>query len=66
MTNTSGEDRPPNEEPANEELEEPSIEKEPDQEPQAAQPADPEPSHQAVGIGVIDAPLVEPEPSPQE
>ena len=67
MTNASGDDRAPEgEQPANAELEEPSTEKEPDQEPQAAEPADPEPSHQAVGIGVIDGPLVEPEASPQE
>jgi hypothetical protein len=67
MTNASGDDRASEREPANTELEEPSTEKDPDEEPQAAQPADSEPSHQAVGIGVIGGPLVDPDPdSPEE
>lgn len=36
------------------ELEEPSTEKEPEEEPKAPEPHDPEPSHEAVGIGVVD------------
>jgi hypothetical protein len=50
--------------PSTDELEEPSTEKDPDAEPKAAQPAEPEPSHEAVGIGVIGGPLVDPEPNP--
>lgn len=42
--------------PSNAALEEPSAEKEVEQEPQAARPHDPEPDHQAVGIGVIGGP----------
>jgi len=47
--------------PANEDLEEPSTEKEPGQEPKSKARGEPEPSHQAVGIGVIGGPLVDPE-----
>jgi len=47
--------------PANEELQEPSVEKEPGQEPKGGDAAPAEPSHEAVGIGVIGAPLVDPE-----
>jgi hypothetical protein len=43
-------------------LEEPSTEKAPEEEPKAASPDEPEPSHEAVGIGVIGGPLVDPEP----
>jgi hypothetical protein len=42
--------------PPDEVLEEPSTEKEPGREPKAKDPAEPEPSHQAVGIGVMDGP----------
>lgn len=41
------------EEPTTEELEEPSVAKEPGEEPRAPVPHDPEPDHEAVGIGVI-------------
>lgn len=41
-------------EPSTSELEEPSTEKEPDEVPVDPKPRDPEPSHEAVGIGVID------------
>jgi hypothetical protein len=41
--------------PSNEELEEPSTEKDPGEEPKVAHPSDPEPDHHAVGIGVIDS-----------
>jgi hypothetical protein len=44
------------EEPTTEELEEPSTEKEPGDQPEAGAEHDPEPSHEAVGIGVIDQP----------
>lgn len=47
--------------PDNADLEEPSTEKAPEEEPKAATPDDPEPSHEAVGIGVIGGPLVDPE-----
>ena len=46
--------------PADEELEEPSTEKAPGEEPKAANPEEPQPSHEAVGIGVIGRPLVDP------
>lgn len=49
--------------PTTGELEEPSTEKAPGEEPKAPAPAEPEPSHEAVGIGVIGRPLVEPEPT---
>jgi hypothetical protein len=48
--------------PANADLEEPSTEKAPDEEPKAARRHEPEPSHEAVGIGVIGRPLVDPDP----
>ncbi|MGB3376566.1 MAG: hypothetical protein WBA87_15685 [Microbacterium sp.] len=44
------------EEPSTEDLEEPSTEKEVGEEPKAEKPHDPEPSHHAVGIGVIGGP----------
>ncbi|MCR2762452.1 hypothetical protein NQ152_02900 [Microbacterium sp. zg.B48] len=47
--------------PANEDLEEPSTEKPPEEQPKAPDAGDPEPSHEAVGIGVIGRPLVDPE-----
>ena len=40
---------------------EPSTEKDPGEEPKAAAPDNPEPDHEAVGIGVVDAPQVDPE-----
>ena len=47
--------------PDNADLEEPSTEKAPEEEPKAATPDEPEPSHEAVGIGVIGGPLVDAE-----
>ncbi|MFS0713548.1 hypothetical protein ABC195_06660 [Microbacterium sp. 2P01SA-2] len=44
----------PDETPSTEELEEPSVAKEPGEEPKAPETKDEEPSHHAVGIGVID------------
>lgn len=44
--------------PPTEELEEPSTEKEPAEEPKAPRLHDPEPDHQAVGIGVEGRPQV--------
>lgn len=58
----SPEDADPEQLPSNEELEEPSTEKEPEEEPKAPAPDDAEPDHRAVGIGVIDTP----ESGPQE
>ena len=54
MTNSTPE--PENsEEPTTEQLEEPSTEKDPGEEPKAPEKrSDPEPDHEAVGIGVID------------
>lgn len=47
--------------PDTEAMEEPSAEKEAGQEPKAPARAEPEPSHEAVGIGVIGRPQVEPD-----
>lgn len=52
----SAETAPESEVPADEELEEPSIEKEPSEEPEAPKRNDPEPDHEAIGIGVINDP----------
>lgn len=53
---TTPTEEPSEEVPADEELEEPSTEKEPGEEPEAERPHDPEPDHQAVGIGVVGGP----------
>lgn len=45
--------------PANEDLQEPSTEKDPDEAPKAPNREEPEPSHEAVGIGIIGRPQVE-------
>ena len=67
MSATPDEDRPQGEQtPSTEELEEPSTEKSPDEEPKAPGRDEPEPSHQAVGIGVIGGPLVDPERPAEE
>ncbi|MFD8769570.1 hypothetical protein [Microbacterium oxydans] len=50
----SPEDADPSEVPSTEELEEPSTEKAPGEEPKAPKRDEPEPDHEAVGIGVID------------
>jgi len=47
------------EEPTTEELQEPSTEKEPEKEPKAPAEQDPEPDHEAVGLGVPGDPTVE-------
>jgi hypothetical protein len=47
--------------PDDADLEEPSTEKAPEEEPKRTTPDEPEPSHEAVGIGVIGGPLVDPE-----
>ena len=47
--------------PDNADLEEPSTEKAPEERAQSGPPDEPEPSHEAVGIGVIGGPLVDPE-----
>lgn len=52
--------------PSTEELEEPSTEKQPDEEPTSDAGGEPEPSHQAVGIGVIGGDLVEPQEPPAD
>ncbi|MER7447321.1 hypothetical protein [Microbacterium sp. NPDC097977] len=52
----SPEDADPAEVPDDAELEEPSTEKDPGEEPKAPTRNDPEPDHEAVGIGVIDGP----------
>ncbi|WP_336645628.1 hypothetical protein [Microbacterium sp. USHLN186] len=49
------------EEPTTEELQEPSTEKDPGQEPKAEHPDQPEPDHSAVGIGVIGGPQTDTE-----
>jgi len=53
-------DREP-EEPSTEDLEKPSTEKEPGEEPTSPDDAEPAPSHEAVGIGVIDGEPLDPE-----
>jgi len=58
----SAEDADPSEVPSTEELKEPSTEKEPSEEPKAPRRDDPEPDHQAVGIGVIDGPQTDTAP----
>lgn len=40
---------------------EPSTEKDPGEEPKAARPHDPSPDHEAVGIGVVGGPQVNPD-----
>lgn len=46
-----------------EDLTEPSAEKESGEEPKAPKKKDPEPSHEAVGIGVVGSPQMEPDTS---
>lgn len=57
MSNSADADQQRNQDdmPSDEELQEPSIAKEPGEEPKADKPLDPEPDHEAVGIGVIDS-----------
>lgn len=55
----SPEDADPQEVPSTEELEEPSTEKAPGEEPRAPKRAEPEPDHEAVGIGVIGQPQID-------
>ena len=50
----SPEDADADELPSTQDLEEPSTEKTPGQEPKSPKRDDPEPDHEAVGIGVID------------
>lgn len=45
----------------NEDLQEPSTEKDADEAPKAPNPDEPEPSHEAVGIGIVGRPQVEPD-----
>ncbi len=54
---------PPDQEemPTTGELQEPSTEKEPEEAPKAPDRDEAEPSHEAVGIGIIGRPQVEPE-----
>lgn len=50
--------------PGTENLEEPSTEKDPGEEPKADKPSAPAADHQAVGIGVIGGPLNDAENTP--
>ena len=50
----SPEQAAPEEIPSTDELEEPSTEKDPGEEPKAPKREEPEPDHEAVGIGVVD------------
>lgn len=52
---------PESEMPATEQMEEPSAEKDPDEVPKAPERDEPEPSHEAVGIGIIGRPQTETE-----
>lgn len=47
--------------PTSDEMTEPSTEKDPDEEPTAPTRDEPEPSHEAVGIGIIGRPQVAPD-----
>jgi hypothetical protein len=47
--------------PDTDELEEPSVEKAPEEEPKAPRTDESEPDHEAVGIGVIDRPQTDTE-----
>ncbi|CAH0190661.1 MULTISPECIES: hypothetical protein [unclassified Microbacterium] len=62
-SNTPAEPKRPDPEqmPDAEEMQEPSAEKDPGEEPKAPAREEPEPSHEAVGIGIIGRPQVEPE-----
>lgn len=53
--NDATEHADPEETPDTDELEEPSVAKEPGEEPKAPPRQEEEPSHHAVGIGVIDS-----------
>ncbi|GAB3599398.1 hypothetical protein [Microbacterium tumbae] len=46
--------------PSNDQLQEPSTEKDPEEEPKAPPRSEPQPSHEAVGIGVTGRPQAEP------
>lgn len=50
----AGAQHAPEDEPMTAELEEPSTEKDPGEEPKAPEAKDGEPSHHAVGIGILD------------
>jgi hypothetical protein len=54
--NPQGPDQEQPEEPTTDDLQEPSVAKDPGEEPKAPETHDPEPDHEAVGIGVIDSP----------
>ncbi|WP_405374729.1 MULTISPECIES: hypothetical protein [unclassified Microbacterium] len=56
----------PEEMPDTEELEEPSVAKEPGEEPKAPEKKDEEPSHHAVGIGIVESETVSTDDEPQE
>lgn len=59
--NKPGEPAPPDdaEEPTTDDLQEPSTEKAPGEAPKAPERSEPEPSHEAVGIGIIGRPQTE-------
>lgn len=57
--------RNPEQEPTTEELQEPSTEKDPGEEPKAPEKKESEPSHEAVGIGVIGRPQTDVEEEPE-
>ena len=52
--------------PADDVLQEPSTEKDPREEPKAKRPHDPEPDHEAVGIGVIGGELNDTDQTPPD
>jgi hypothetical protein len=54
------EDAAQDETPSTDELEQPSTEKNPDEEPRSADADGPEPDHNAVGIGIPGRPQVDP------
>ncbi|MCK6079655.1 hypothetical protein KZX37_03350 [Microbacterium sp. EYE_5] len=65
-TTEGAEHADPEEMPDTDELEEPSVAKEPGEEPKAPPQQDGEPSHHAVGIGVVESGPVDPGESPDE
>ncbi|MFC4139302.1 MULTISPECIES: hypothetical protein [unclassified Microbacterium] len=56
MTDPREQDERPETEPAAEDLDEPSTEKEPGEQPRKPERDEPEPDHEAVGIGIIGRP----------
>ena len=61
MTSDATNDRDDDGMPTGDQLEEPSTEKDPGEEPQSGSGDQPEADHEAVGIGIVGRPQVDPE-----